>query len=120
MPPLKPGEKESHPRRQKNHRREYIVDPFIKEPFQIEASALRQLPQTKIKVPKLIDGGPDENEFPFIETELCIHRDTSGEAFLARASKNAGRQMEGSMSILENVPYAKRKHGLVPKVTSRT
>jgi len=57
-------------RRQKNQRGEYIIDPFVKELFQIEASALNLLSQTKIKVPKLVDSGPDENGLAFIEMEL--------------------------------------------------
>lgn len=57
-------------RRQKNIFGEYIVDPFVKELFQIEASALKLLSQTKIKVPRLMDSGPDENGLSFIETEL--------------------------------------------------
>ncbi|KAK3944872.1 hypothetical protein QBC46DRAFT_404054 [Diplogelasinospora grovesii] len=78
-PPTKPGETEVYStalriyswtpttfikrevppqRRQKNQRGEYIIDPFVKELFQIEASALRLL------------SGPDENGLAFVETEL--------------------------------------------------
>jgi hypothetical protein len=84
-------------RRQKNQRGEYIIDPFVKELFQIEASALNLLSQTKIKVPKLVDSGPDENGLAFIETKLWG-------ASLARVlEKNAGCQTERSMSMPENV-----------------
>ncbi|KAI1501968.1 hypothetical protein F5X99DRAFT_185391 [Biscogniauxia marginata] len=90
-PPTKPGETEVYStalriyswtpttfikrevppqRRQKNQRGEYIIDPFVKELFHIEASALRLLSQTKIKVPKLVASGPDENGLAFVETEL--------------------------------------------------
>ncbi|KAF2462600.1 uncharacterized protein BDR25DRAFT_274295 [Lindgomyces ingoldianus] len=57
-------------RRQKNLRGEWIIDPFVKELLQIEASALKLLSKTKIKVPKLIDSGLDKNGLAFVETEL--------------------------------------------------
>lgn len=57
-------------RRQKNLRGEWIIDPFVKELLQIEASALKLLSKTKIKVPKLIDSGLDEKGNAFVETEL--------------------------------------------------
>lgn len=57
-------------RRQKNFRGEWIIDPFVKELLQIEASALKLLSKTRIKVPKLVNSGLDENGLAFVETEL--------------------------------------------------
>ncbi|KAI9709905.1 MAG: hypothetical protein M1820_002982 [Bogoriella megaspora] len=57
-------------RRKKNRQGEWIIDPFVKELLQIETSALKLLSKSKIKVPKVIDGGLDEKGLAFVETEL--------------------------------------------------
>lgn len=57
-------------RRQRNRRGEWIIDPFVKELFHIEASALKLLSESRIKVPKLVNSGLDENGLAFVETEL--------------------------------------------------